>query len=219
MSLIFEGLLEIGIEEKKIPEIEKKIESYIKEIKLFNSAYNLTNTSDYEELVIHHVFDSLAPYKILKDLFEKKISEDSNFKIADIGSGGGFPGIPLALVFKEYDFTLVERMSKRCAFLENCAAILELKNVKVLNSEAEKIKKDSFDFCVFRAFRPLDKKITKTLLELLKPSGILAAYKAKKENIIEEMNGISEIVKNYEIKELNVPKMKEFSRNLLLIQK
>ena len=71
-------------------------------------------------------------------------------------------------------------MSRRCAFLENVLSILQLENAQVLNTEAEKYIGEGFDFAVFRAFRPLDIKMTETILSLLKPEGLALAYKGKK---------------------------------------
>lgn len=213
MGLMEEGIAEIGIENEKISDLAAKMERYINEIILFNSAYNLTNTSDFDELVIRHIFDSLAPFKKFCEILK------SDFSVGDIGSGGGFPGIPLAAAFPEINFTLVERMSKRCAFLENVAAILGLKNVTVLCSEAEKIPKEKFDLITFRAFRPLDEKMTKTLLGITKKSGCLAAYKAKMVNIEEEMNGIKSLVPEYEIVPLTVPRLADTERHLVLVKK
>ena len=144
--------------------------------------------------------------------------------IADIGSGGGLPGIPLAAAFftagfDGIQFELVERMEKRCAFLENCAAILGLKNVTVVNSEAERIAENSYDLITFRAFRPLDKKMTKTLLRIVKPDGVLCAYKAKKENIKKEMEEICALVPDYEVVPLSVPGLEDSERNLVIIRK
>ena len=110
--------------------------------------------------------------------------------IADIGSGGGLPGIPLAAALPQYNFVLVERMSKRCAFLENAAAILGLRNAQVKNLELEKTPAASFDIATFRAFRPLDDKMLKSLLAVLKPGGVLAAYKARRQKILEEMGAL-----------------------------
>ena len=118
---LLNGLKLIGIPTERIEDFSKKLDKYINQIILFNSAYNLTNTSVYDEIVVNHILDSLAPYKIFLELSKEFNAE--NFKIADIGSGGGLPGIPLATVFPDFSFTLVERMDKRCAFLENCAAI------------------------------------------------------------------------------------------------
>lgn len=221
---LLNGLSQIGIPAEKIEEFSKKLDKYINEIILFNSAYNLTNTSVYDEIVVNHILDSLAPYRILQELSKKFAASD--FKIADIGSGGGLPGIPLAVVFPEFNFTLVERMDKRCAFLENCAAICGLRNVSVLKKEAEKVPPESFDISTFRAFRPLDEKMTKTLLALTKKGGILAAYKAKSESIAKEMEEIKSLGLEFSVKKLFVPYLTENSggkdereRNLVLIKK
>ena len=134
-ELLIQGMKKIGIPDDIIENSVPLLEKYINEIILYNSAYNLTNTSDHDELVVRHILDSLAAYPELAALISEKGSEnpDSPFIIADIGSGGGFPGIPLAMMFPRLEFRLVERMSKRCAFLENCAALFGLKNVQVIN--------------------------------------------------------------------------------------
>lgn len=217
-SKLSQGLKQLGFSQEKIDFLLPKMDSYIRELILFNSAYNLTNTSDYEELAVFHILDSLAAVQNIVALAQK-LDKGDCLHIADIGSGGGLPGIPLAAALPEYDFFLVERMDKRCAFLENEAAILGLKNVKIINSEAERINEASFDIAVFRAFRPLDKKMIKTLLNLIKRGGFLAAYKAKIGNIKAEMKGISDIVKDYQIFPLSVPFLPEHERNLIVIPK
>ena len=221
-ELLKKGLLACGIPEEKLEAVTDKMNRYIKEIVLFNSAYNLTNTSDYDELVFRHILDSLAAYKELEEIAKNSMNAgvaENELVFADIGSGGGLPGIPLASVFPQYKFKLVERMSKRCAFLENCAAILGLINVEVINSEAERVAPESFDIAVFRAFRPLDSKMTSTLLRIIKKGGYLAAYKAKMENITEEMTAIKELVPEYEVKPLKVPGLEDSERNLVIIKK
>jgi 16S rRNA (guanine527-N7)-methyltransferase len=215
-DLLQKGLKEFGFLDEEIPSLCQKMESYIKELILFNSAYNLTNTSDHDELVTRHILDSLSAAQNIKKIAEK-IGPD--VKIADIGSGGGLPGIPLAAAFPQFNFFLVERMAKRCAFLENCAAILGLKNVTVWNKEAEKVPAESFDISVFRAFRPLDEKMIKTLLSLTKTGGFLAAYKAKSENIKTEMDAINKIVPEYNVEKLFVPGLEDSERNLVIVKK
>lgn len=215
-ELLQKGLKEFGFLDDEIPSLCQKMESYIKELILFNSAYNLTNTSDHDELVTRHILDSLSAAQNIKKIAEK-IGPD--VKIADIGSGGGLPGIPLAAAFPQFNFFLVERMAKRCAFLENCAAILGLKNVTVWNKEAEKVPAESFDISVFRAFRPLDEKMIKTLLSLTKKGGFLAAYKAKSENIKIEMDAINKIVPEYNVEKLFVPGLEDSERNLVIVKK
>ena len=218
---LIDGLLELGFNQEQTENLSKKMDTYIGEIILFNSAYNLTNTSDYDEIVVNHILDSLSAYKEIKALAEElsKTADASSFRIADIGSGGGLPGIPLAAALPEYNFTLVERMDKRCAFLENCAAILGLKNVTVLKKEAEKVPADSFDIATFRAFRPLDKEMTKNLQNLIKPEGRLAAYKAKESSIKQEMDAIKDLVKEFKTITLAVPFLGDHERNLVIFGK
>ena len=216
---MIEGLKKCGIPESIAEVLAAKMEAYIKEIILFNSAYNLTNTSDRDELVVRHIFDSLVAWPKIAELAEGPVV------LADIGSGGGLPGIPLAAAFSllpefnDVRFELVERMEKRCAFLENCAAILGLKNVTVVNSEAEHLPQEAYNLITFRAFRPLDKKMAKTLLRIVKPQGYLCAYKAKLENIKEEMSAITSLVPDYEVQPLHVPGLEDSERNLVLIKK
>ena len=214
-----------GLDNTARATLVSKMEQYIKEIILFNSAYNLTNTSDHDELVVRHILDSLAGYEIIKKLLEQRVGMNPLI-VGDIGSGGGLPGIPLAAAFLCADgsgastlqFKLVERMAKRCSFLENCCALLGLKNVEVQNLEAERVPAESFDLITFRAFRPLDEKMTKTLLRMVKKGGVLCAYKAKSDNIKEEMNGIKSLVGEYEVLPLKVPGLESSERNLVIIR-
>ena len=109
-------LLKLGLEKLKFSqdEIQRLLpiyEQYIKELVLFNSAYNLVNTNDHDEIVIKHILDSLSAQQVIKDLAEKQKEKQSRqIIIGDIGSGGGLPGIPLAASLPEFDFVLVERM-------------------------------------------------------------------------------------------------------------
>ena len=209
------------LDDAALEALASKMEQYIKEIILFNSAYNLTNTSDHDELVVRHILDSLAGYQIIKKYADDFAAAGASVVIGDIGSGGGLPGIPLAAAFScaasSVQFRLVERMEKRCSFLENCISLLGLKNVEVQNLEAERVAAESFDLITFRAFRPLDEKMTKTLLRMVRPKGVLCAYKAKLENIKEEMDGIKNLVDHYEVLPLKVPGLEDSQRNMVVI--
>lgn len=211
-----------GLDDSSRTSLVSKMEQYIKEIILFNSAYNLTNTSDHDELVVRHILDSLAGYEIIKKYADDFAAGGEPVVIGDIGSGGGLPGIPLAAAFScagiPVQIKLVERMSKRCSFLENCCALLGLKNTEVQNLEAEKVPAECFDIITFRAFRPLDEAMTKTLLRMVKKDGVLCAYKARLENIKEEMEGIKNLVPQYEVCPLKVPGLENSERNLVLIK-
>lgn len=242
------GLIELGISGSEAAQYGEKLLAYVKELQLFNSAYDLTAAKTEDDIIVRHVLDSLSARSELLKLKERVLKScgatDTNappdvhpahkttdaagnhFVIADIGSGGGLPGIPLAITMPDTNFVLAERMSKRCAFLENCTAILGVKNVRVQNTEAERIEPNSFDIAVFRAFRPLDKKMLKVLLRTLKNGGVLAAYKAKRSKIEEEAaNALSVLNRGLaagsahgiEIVPLHVPFLEDRERHLLII--
>lgn len=216
--------LEAGIAVRGIESIVPLAERYIRELELFNSAFDLVGADNREDLVVRHLLDSFAPWKefasVLADMAAiKPVGADASFRVADAGSGAGFPGLPLAIAFPNVSFTLVERMSKRCAFLENCAAMMRLSNVTVLNKEVEKAPAAAFDAVVFRAFRPLDRAMIRTLLAMLaKPYGRLAAWKARESKISEEMDGIAEEIGGYGVLPLKVPFLDAEERNLVVIK-
>lgn len=217
-SLLKDGLLALHFSSEEIPAVQEKLEGYIRELMLFNAAYDLVGADNQDQIIVNHILDSLSAWKYIQEMALERQAGGQQVLIADIGSGGGLPGIPLAIALPQFQFVLVERMSKRCAFLENCAAVLGLRNVQVENLQAEQVETSSFDIATFRAFRPLDKKMIRTLLRTIKTDGILAAYKAKLESIETEMAGIASIVPEYTIKPLEVPFLKDHQRHLVLIQ-
>lgn len=232
MNFLEEGLAKLNFSKSQIERIAPLMENYADEILLFNSAYNLVNASSRDEIFVRHILDSLSAAQEICRVAEKisaqsqsmnsKKDESEKITIADIGSGGGLPGIPLAAAFPQFNFVLVERMAKRCAFLENVCALLGLENVRIENSELEKIPRESFEIATFRAFRPLEEKMLANLLAVLKKGGALAAYKAKRKNIVEEMRLANCSV--YNIIALDVPFLTDVSaeereRNLVLIEK
>ena len=226
MDYLHEGLVKLNFSAETIPALESDLKKYVNELMLFNSAYDLVGAETTDEIVIRHILDSLSAYHIIRKLAdEKKTAGATEVCIADIGSGGGLPGIPLALSMKNDEkvrFRLIERMSKRCLFLENCVALLGLSNVTVENIELERVAQETIDISVFRAFRPLEYKMTRKLLRVLKHGGYLAAYKAKKEKIAEEMEQIKTIIPQYEQIPLDVPFLNdngEYERNLVLVQR
>lgn len=226
MGKLEDGIAKIGFTGEKAAEIQRKMDAYIKEIQLFNKTANLVGTDDYDELAVNHVLDCLSGAPHFEKIAEeaKKNLGVSKLVAGDFGSGSGFPGLVLASVFPEIDFVLIERMKKRCAFLESTAAVLGLKNVTVMNKNAEQIKKKSLDIATFRAFRPLTLDMTKTILCALKIGGIVAAYKARSEKIEAEMEGIKELVPSFEKIALCVPFLTENTeevreRNLVIFRK
>ena len=213
-----------GLETLQLNLSERQVEQlglYIEEVLEFNKGYNLMKAENADELAVNHILDSLAAVPHLEKLINGICSEKNcaALQIADIGSGGGCPGIPLAVVFPEHNFTLVERMEKRCGFLSGAVTKLGLSNVKIECKAADMVQPEIFDIEVFRAFHPFDKKIIKLLFNMLKKGGYLAAYKAREEKIIAEMEEIKFIVKDYQKIKMIVPFLEDHERNLVVIKK
>lgn len=218
-NLLKEGLLKLGLcgEER----IFSLLTRYIEEIELFNSAYGLVKVSGRRELIVKHILDSLAPMDIIRDLLDGLSAGKNQPKIADVGSGAGLPGIPLAICMPGTGFTLIERMGRRAGFLRDALAVLGLSNVWIEESEMEKFALNPagsgcFDLVVFRAFKPLENTLVKDLVKLLVPGGIIAAYKGRRESMDKEITRLAEFMSR-EIIPLEVPFLEE-ERHLLLLR-
>ena len=199
-------------------EINQTLDRYIKEIELFNKAYGLVGTDSAEELVIKHILDSIAPLGIISRLLKMLNTTNdtgTTFQIADAGSGAGLPGIPLAITLPQCNFSLIERMGRRAGFLCGTKAVLSLTNITVEESELEKIAHNKFDLVTFRAFKPIEKKLLKTLFNICKEGGIIAAYKGKTEKIKEEMSFLERT--KWEVIPYSVPFLNE-ERHMLIIK-
>lgn len=108
----------------------------------WNNQINVISRKDLENFYIRHVLHSLAIAKFIT--FNKKTS------ILDVGTGGGFPGIPLAIFFKDVQFTLIDSIGKKIKVVKEVSNALELDNVKSQHMRAEKMN-DKFDFIISRA--------------------------------------------------------------------
>lgn len=108
----------------------------------WNSKINVISRKDMDFFYERHVLHSLAIAKVMQFL--------PNSEVLDVGTGGGFPGIPLAILFPEVHFTLVDSIGKKTKVVEGVAKELEINNVTILNMRAEQIDK-KFDFIVSRA--------------------------------------------------------------------
>jgi len=128
------------------PELTEKQRSQFSELKtlyeFWNTQINVISRKDTENFYERHVLHSLAIAKVL--------TFQANAKILDIGTGGGFPGIPLAILFPETHFTLVDSIGKKIKVVNEVAQSLGLQNVKGIHCRAEEIN-DKFDFVVSRA--------------------------------------------------------------------
>ncbi len=210
-------------------ELSKRIKLYSQELMLFNKSFNLVNFKDEKDLMLSHILVSLSAwsyfYNELNTFYEDDKNKERPFIIADVGSGAGFPGIPLSSLFSLPDysfpnlqFKLVERMERRCNFLQNEKALLRLSNTEIINTELEQIPENSFDILTCRAFRTLDEKILNALLSATKKNGKLFLYKATDKKIKEDLEIVKAYALNFKIEKLKkIEPNKE--RNLLIIEK
>lgn len=157
-----------------------------------NKKYNLTSITDIDQVYLKHFYDSLTITKIINL---------SNQELCDIGTGAGFPGIVLKIMFPNLKLTLVESNTKKCKFLSLVVNKLNLKNVNIINERAEiysKNVREKYDIVTSRAVAPL-KHLLEYSIPLVKVDG---NYIAMKSNIDNEIDGITKYYKELSIKEL-----------------
>jgi 16S rRNA (guanine527-N7)-methyltransferase len=151
----------------------------------WNDKINVISRKDIDNLYLHHVLHSLAIVKVMQ------FKDGAN--ILDLGTGGGFPGIPLAIMYPSVNFTLVDSTAKKIRVVQEVATALGLKNVTAIHTRVEEIKNVQFDFVVTRAVTSLDQllrwsfKLIKKQHQHALPNGILAL---KGGNIREEIKAL-----------------------------
>ncbi|MBT9567551.1 MAG: 16S rRNA (guanine(527)-N(7))-methyltransferase RsmG, partial [Thiobacillus sp.] len=145
---------------------EAKLLAYLALLDKWNRVYNLTAVRAAERMVSHHLLDSLAA-----------VSFFQGTTVLDVGSGGGLPGIPLAIARPELRVTLIDSIAKKTAFLLQAKAELGLSNLNVVTSRVEDFRPEAgFDVITSRAFSDLKEFVTLTR-HLLKPGGHWLAMK------------------------------------------
>lgn len=201
---------------------EKQLGQFIRYYELlveWNSFMNLTSIVQFEDVLKKHFLDSVSIVKAIPDLY------NSSIKLIDIGTGAGFPGIPIKIVFPNLKITLLDSLNKRVQFLNKVINDLKLENINAIHGRAEDYARldeyrESFDLCVSRAVSNLS-TLSEYCLPFVKRSGYFVSYKSDK--IIEEYDSAKKAINilggSYEQQvEFKLPNS-DIYRNLLIIKK
>lgn len=192
----------------------KKLEHFYELLISWNEKMNLTRITEKEEVYLKHFYDSLTLTKVV-DL--KEIDT-----LCDVGSGAGFPGIVLKIVFPNLKITLIDSLQKRVNYLNEISKELELKDIVAIHTRCEdyaKINREKFDIVTARAVANL-KVLSELCIPMVKVNGYFIAMKANAEDEIKESKNIlNELNSKIEkVNEFNLPK-EESKRTLIRIKK
>jgi len=201
-----------------------QIEKFITELLLWNREVNLTRIVEPEDVVYKHIVDSLGIHRVLS---QNNILPGKTVKLIDVGTGAGFPGIPIKIVYPWLEVTLLDSVNKKMVFVEHIIKTLSLTGVKTYTIRAEDAGKQNvharkYDIVTARAVaKPC--VIVANSINLVKPGGILVVYQTKVEESeqVELRNQLNRInakltgIVNNDI----VTDKETFTRNLVVITK
>ncbi len=198
----------------------EKFREYLALLENFNRHTNLISSTDPQTVVIKHFLDSLAPGPAFKET-----GLNRELKLIDIGTGGGFPGIPLLIAFEDWKLYAVDSIAKKLEFIGILCEKLGLsERVEIVCVRAEELgkipgKREAFDFAVTRAVAQMS-VISEYCLPLVREGGYFAAYKAKsaEQELKEAENAIS-MLGGKALKTFKYTLTGEEERNLIIIKK
>lgn len=213
-------ILKSGFEELTLDytdEIEKKFNIYKDLLLDWNKKINITRIENDEEIYIKHYLDSV--------ILLNNSNKNEEKKIIDVGTGGGFPGLPLKIVNDNFKLTLLDSLRKRIDFLQLVVDELKLKDVELIHGRAEDFGQDNkyrekYDICVSRAVAPLN-ILSELCIPFVKLGGYFAAYKSENisEEIAESKNAIEKLGgKIIEEKLIKIPNS-DITRKIVVIEK
>lgn len=196
-------------------EIKTNFDKYIKTFLEENSKINLMSKNDEKLIFEKHIYDSLS----IKFLFDKLDMLPKT--ILDIGTGGGFPSIPIALEYPEIQVTGIDSIQKKINAISNIAKELQIKNIEFIRDRVENIKDKKYDMITSRAVAQASLLI-EYAYPLLKKDGYLVLYKSK--SIDEEIEKAKPLIRKLHMKisdiiEYSLPLEENYNRCLLVLQK
>lgn len=205
--ILAEGLKTFGFECSD--EVVGKFQAYADLLIKWNRVYNLTAITKREEVLTHHLLDCIAMIPYVRTL------RPNAHNVLDVGSGGGLPAVPLAILRPDLQVRAVDAVGKKVAFINNAAIELGLKNLRGIHSRVEQISGQKFDIITSRAFSSLDLFVNLTS-NLLSDDGCWAAMKGVEPT--SEFESLPDFVKVVDTIRLEVPGLKE-ERHLIVIER
>ena len=182
-----------------------KLTGYVQRIDKWNKAYNLTSVRDPEQMMVKHILDSLAVTRFV-----------SGKRVIDVGTGPGLPGMPLASMLPDIEFTLLDSLGKRVRFMKQCAFELGLTNVTPVYSRVEEHEPaQPYDIVLSRAFASL-KDMLHWCQHLVDSSGVFFALKGQFPQ--SEIDEVSDHFQIGSVEALSVPDLTG-ERHLVTIRK
>ncbi len=181
-----------------------------------NKVINLISKNDEKFLFEKHIFDSLS----IEKFFEKYNINPAGMSMLDIGTGGGFPAVPIAICYPELKVTGLDSIAKKIRAIEDFKKELNLENLTLINDRAENLK-EKYDLVVSRAVSRLD-KVVEYAMPLLKNGGYFVCYKSKQ--VFDEIREAKELIfkkkaELLEVIEYKLPLEENFERFLVVIKK
>lgn len=204
MSVPLEAVLKEGIRALGLMLVDSRVEQllrYMALIQKWNKVYNLTALRDPAEMLTHHVLDSLAVIAPLRRQLQTCGAGKTTFKLLDVGSGAGLPGVVIAICCPDIEVSCVDTVAKKAAFVQQVAVSLKLPNLRGLHARVESLT-DGFDVVSSRAFASLADFVNWSR-DALAPTGIWLAMKGKAPD--EERAQLPVYVEVFHVEQLQVP--------------